>query len=517
MTSSTHTRTYHSLQNLMYALVSQGLDSILTFIVRTVFIYCLGKAYLGMNGLFSDILTLLSLAELGCGTAIIYAMYHPAAVGDEKQLAALLNLYRKIYISLGLGMSLVGLCLIPFLNFFISDLPEMPELPFIYVLYLFNTTFSYFFSYKKSILIAFQVHHIVSKVNIVTVISQNLIQIAILLLTHNFLLYLFVQLLATLISNAAISSYVNRHYPFLKTYHKERLHKESKDAIIRNIKAMFLDKLSSAIVTSTDNMLISKFVSTIVLGYYSNYTLFVTIIRNIMLRISDALTGSVGNLVSSREPAHAKKIFEELLFLNFWCIAVFAILFFSFINPFIILWIGEDYLLQLPVVFLICLNLYMRYIRNTQLIFIDTYGLFQEIRIKCICEALINLIASLILLIPLKMGVAGILLGTFISNITTNFWFEPYIIYRKRFHAPVAGYFQKFIFYWTVTMLTGTAVFFIANNLQIHGGWIELSIKFILCFFLVNGVFIALFHKKPEYLFIKEKLQTIRKEHRLED
>lgn len=509
-----NSRAYYSARNLVFALISQGLDSILTFIARTVFIYTLGKTYLGMSGLFSDILTLLSLAELGCGTAIIYAMYKPAAEGNERKLAALLNLYRKIYITLGMGMSAAGLCLIPFLNFFISDLPDIPELSVIYVLYLLNTTTSYFFSYKKSILMAFQVHHIVSKVTMITVLSQNVLQMAVLLLTKNFLLYLTIQLFATFFSNMAISVYVDRHYAFLKEYHKERLDKESKADIIKNIKAMFLDKLSSAVVTSTDNVLISKFVSTIVLGYYSNYTLFVTIIRNIMLRISDALTGSVGNMVSTEDPKRAKEIFEYLLFLNFWIIGCFSILLFAFINPFITLWVGSSYLLGLPVVFIICLNMYMRYIRNTQLIFIDTYGLFQEIRIKCISEALINLIVSLIFLIPLKLGVLGVLLGTFVSNIATNFWFEPYIIYKKRFGEPVSSYFAKFFQYLCVTLLTGGVVFILNLYIIPENTGLILLIKFLISILAVNGVFFLIYRRSGEYLYVKKKISDIWQEHR---
>ena len=361
---------------------------------------------------------------------------------------------------------------------------------------------------------AYQIHHVVSKITMITVISQNVLQMTILFLTHNFLFYLVIQLLATFFCNMAISLYVDRHFVFLKEYNKEKLDKESKADIIKNIKAMFLDKLSSAVVTSTDNMLISKFVSTIVLGYYSNYTLFVTIIRNIMLRVSDALTGSVGNMVSSENPKHAKKVFEDLLFMNFWVIAVFSIMLFSFINPFIMLWIGESYLLQLPIVFIICLNMYMRYIRNTQLIFIDTYGLFQEIRIKCISEALINLVASLILLIPLHMGVSGILLGTFISNITTNFWFEPYIIYKKRFKEPLGGYFKKFFLYLGITLGAGGCVFWFAEYVTFNGGWIEFALKFFACLIFLNGIFAGIFHRQDEYLYFKEKFAEVLEVHR---
>ncbi len=499
-------RTAHSAKNLIFALTSQGFESILTFITRSVFIYALGETYLGMNGLFSDILTLLSLAELGFGTAIIYAMYKPTADGDTKKVASLLNLYRRIYCLLGLGMTVAGLLLTPFLHIFISDFPDLPELPVIYILYLLNTTLSYFFSYKKSILIANQVHHIVSAVTIVTTTLSNLIQMLVLITTHNFIAYLLVMLAATVLSNFAMSLYVDMKYPELRKYKKERLPKEDSKTILKNVGAMFFSKISSAVVTSTDNVLISSFVSTIILGYYSNYTLFVTIIRNIMLRINDAFRGSVGNLVASEDPKYAHKIFEKIFFFNFWIIAVFSILLFTFINPFITLWIGKEYLLALPVVFCICLNLYMRYIRNTQLIFIDTYGLFKEIRINCVAEASINLVASLILLIPLKMGISGVLLGTFISNICTNFWFEPYVIYRKRFGIPLRSYFGKFAVYFFTTFITGAVVYVTANILIPYDNALAFILKLIGAFIFINLVFFVLFRKTEEFRYFKNKI-----------
>jgi O-antigen/teichoic acid export membrane protein len=227
-----------------------------------------------------------------------------------------------------------------------------------------------------------------------------------------------------------------------------------------------------------------------------------------MLRISDALTGSVGNMVSTESPTHARKVFENLLFLNFWVISVFSILLFTFINPFIRLWVGDSYLLQLPVVFIICLNMYMRYIRNTGLIFIDTYGLFKEIRIKCVMEAAINLCISLVFLIPLKLGILGVLLGTFVSNITTNFWFEPYVIYKHRFSAPLHTYFYPFAKYFVITLCMGGIVWIFAHSFTLSLLWADLLLKFTGSLVLINGLYLLLFHRTPEFQYVYSKIKN---------
>lgn len=186
----------------------------------------------------------------------------------------------------------------------------------------------------------------------------------ILLTTHNFIIYLLIQIVCTLANNIIISVYVDRHYSYLKEYKNEQLGKEDKQVIYNNVKAMFVSKLSSAVVTSTDNLLISKFVSTIVLGLYSNYTLFTTMLRTILSKIFEALTGSVGNLVALESNDRVYKTFRKygslILAGIFSCAALFAL-----VNPFITLWVGESYLLEEKVVFIVCLNLYMRLIRNT--------------------------------------------------------------------------------------------------------------------------------------------------------
>ena len=495
-----NSRTEKSIKNTIVALAEQGIYTVMSFLCRTVFIYSLGKTYLGFSGLFSDILTLLSLAELGVGTAILYSMYKPMAKGDYKRVAALLNLYKKVYNTIGVIITIVGLAVTPFLKYLISGVPDMPEIPLIYILYLLNTTASYFFIYKKSILITDQKSYIASLIYICTTTLQNLLQIAFLLVTHNFIIYLIIQVMCTLANNIVISVYVDRHYSYLKQYRNERLCKADKQVIYNNIKAMFVSKLSSAVVTSTDNLLISKFVSTIVLGIYSNYTLFTTMFRTILSKIFEALTGSIGNLVNLESSNKVYKTFRKIWFVNFWLVSFSCAALFALVNPFITLWVGESYLLEERVVFMICLNLYMRLIRNTFLIFIDTYGMFKQLKPKCIAEAIINLLVSIFFVGPLEMGIFGVLLGTFVSNITTNFWYEPYLLFKK-FGERLKQYFLLFGIYILLTVVSAGLMFWICNYIIVFDGWVGFFFKVIVTCICINMFYIVVFSGTDEFKY----------------
>lgn len=501
-----NSRTNNTVKNTIAALCEQGVYTLMCFICRTVFVYTLGKTYLGFSGLFGDILTLLSLAELGVGTAILYSMYKPMAQQDYRQVSALLNLYRRVYHTIGIIVTIVGLCLTPFLDFFISDIPDMSEIPIIYILYLSNTAASYFFIYKKSILIADQKSRISSLIYIITTTAQNLFQMVFLLIAHNFIVYLSIQLVATLINNIAVSIYVDKHYTYLKEYKNERVGKETKGVIITNVKAMFLSKISSAVVTSTDNILISKFVSTVLLGVYSNYTLFVTTIRTVVSKIFEALTGSIGNLVVSESKEHVYRTFRNIWFLNYWLVAFCSASLYALMNPFIQLWVGETYLLDEWIVLIVCLNLYMRLIRNTFLTFNDAYGHFVQLRFKCVVEAIINLVVSLILVLPLNMGIFGVLLGTFISNITTNFWYEPYLLFKKKFGVGMHVYFGVFLKYFVVMAISAGAMYLICDVLIVWNNWAAIILKLVICCVFINLFYAIIYGRTREFAYLKNVL-----------
>ncbi len=497
-------RSEKSIHNVLFALLEQAVYTVFSFICRTVFINTLGKTYLGFNGLFGDILSLLSLAELGFGTAIIYSMYKPMSTGNKKEISALLNLYRKIYHAVGIVVAAIGLAITPFLGFFISDIPDIPELNAIYWLFLLNTTISYFFIYKKSVLVVDQKNYVFSIIFMIITVIQNLLQIFVLYSTRNYLAYLFIQVCCTLANNYTVSIYVNKHYPFLKEYKLEQVDKQQSKIILKNVKAMFLSRVSSAIVSTTDNILISKFVSTIQLGLYSNYLLFTTLLRTIITKVFEGITGSVGNMIAEDNCEKAYQLFKKIWFVNYWIVASCTSSLFVLVNPFIRLWIGEDYLLSPVIVLLICINFFMRFIRNTFITFVETYGLFVEFQCKCAAEAVINLVVSLVLVRYLNMGIAGVLLGTFISNITTNFWFEPYVLFTRKFKVSLSNYYSTFAKYTVILLIATALTYLLCQTLLEINGWLSFAIQMITSAVIINGTLFIAFRKTEEYGFFIE-------------
>ena len=376
-------------------------------------------------------------------------------------------------------------------------------------MYLFNSTLSYFFSYKKSVLITHQKTFIVSWINIIFSIVQNILQIIFLLITHNFIVYLAFQVFSTVGSNIVISIYVDKNYPFIKKYRNIRIDRETKVIIFNNIKAMFFSKISSVIVTSTDNLLISKFVSTVILGLYSNYTIFTTMLRSVMAQIFNALVGSVGNLVALESSETVYKTYKKIWFINFWLASFCCVTLYVLVNPFIELWVGDSYVISSYIPIIICLNLYLRLMRNTFLIFIDTYGLFSEVKLKCVLEAVINFIVSLFLVKVIDLGIYGILIGTLVSNVFTNLWYEPYILYVQKWKISLKNYFFDFSLYLCITVLVSAFMKLIYKILfSIIDGWLAFFILAILCIIIINLVYYIIFSKTLEFKYLTSVVKT---------
>lgn len=506
-------RVENSIRNTIYALGTQIISMLMSFIVRTVFIYTLGKNYLGFNGLFSNIFSILSLTELGMGTAIIYSMYKPVAQEDHRKIAALLNLYRTFYRIVGIIVAILGLSLLPFLDYLVSGIQDIPELEIIYLLYLSSSVISYFFAYKKSMLTVYQQDYISSRINLLINFIQGIIQIAILILWHNYILYLLVLTISTFFNNWLNSLYADYKYQYLKEYCSERVDEETKQKIYTDVKAIFVSRISSAIVTSTDNLLISAFVSTIILGLYSNYIMLINVVNTIINRILDSLVGSVGNLIAVESIERVYLIFKRVLFINYWLVAFSSMSFFILANPFITLWIGKSYLLSSGIIFMIALNLFMRLIRNTFIMFNNAFGHFVELKKKNIIEPIINIVASLLFILVFKMGIIGVLLGTFVSNITTNFWFEPYLIFKKC-QVSLKEYFKIAANYLLTSIVAGGLTYILCDICLTGNSWVLFLIRIVICCIAINLIIILFYRKTDEYqyfmMLVKEVLKLSR-------
>lgn len=499
-------RTGNSIRNTSNSMIAQIVGIILNFVSRTFFIKLLNADYLGVNGLFTDILTILSLAELGIGSAIMYMMYKPIAEQNTKKVAAYANFYRKVYNIIGCVILIVGLAITPFLYTFIGTVPDIDEnIQIIYILFLSNTAVSYFFTYKRSLITAFQKEYLNSRNEILFALIKDIVQILILLVTRNYYFYLITQIATTLASNISISRKADKLFPELKQYHNEKLEKDETKLIAKNTVAMVSHKIGAVVVSGTDSILISTFVGLGTVGIYSNYKMLSTYLRQIVNRGINSITASVGNLVATSEKEKVYFIFKRIYFVNLIFSYFVGVCFYGVANSFILLWLGKDYLVNDLILLVISANLFFNQIRQPAIITINTYGLFWDIKWKSIIEAIINLAASIFLANTCKMGLLGVLLGTLISNLSTNIWWEPLIAYKEGMNKKVRYYYLNLLKDSIIFFLTIIIVYFVKNAVSK-----ALSNSDFLCF-LINGtctvgisgiIFLLVYSRNPEFSYI---------------
>lgn len=493
-------RLENSIRNIRYAVIGQVFGMIISFFSRMVFVHILGNEYLGLNGLFSNILSVLSIAELGIGTSIVFSMYKPLAEGDNDKLKALISLYKKAYIAIGMVIAILGIALTPFLKYIIKDMPDISYLSYIYMMFILNSSISYFFSYKRSLIIADQKRYIVTLYRYSFYFFMNIAQIILLLLTRNYILFLSMQIICTVVENICISYKANRMYPYiLDKYNIARLEKDDRKQIIRNVKAMIYHKLGTTVVMGTDNILIARFIGIVEVGLYSNYQLIINALDSVFSIMFQSLTASIGNLGVKETTDKSKFIFECINLLCFWIHAFSSICLIVLLNPFIALWLNEKYIFSADIVLLIVINFYLSGMRKSVQTFKEALGLFWYDRYKPLFESGINLIVSIVL--ALRFGINGILIGTIISTLTTCFWVEPYILYKYGFKASVTPYFLKYILYSCVMVVIGMITLALSSTL-VEKSITSFCVKILICGTVPNILFLFIFSRTKEFRYI---------------
>lgn len=504
-------RTSNSIRNSSYALAVQVLTVLLNFIIRTAFIRTLSISYLGLNGLFTNILTVLSFAELGFGTAIVYAMYSPIAKNDYRKITAYMNSFARVYSVVGLSILLIGLMLVPNLEFFISDTAEIPAgappLWLIYILFLLNSAASYFFNYKRSLVVATQNGYLDSRNQLSFNLLKSVLQLLVLLVWKSYLGYLVIQIFCSLLANIALSVKVDKLFPYLQTYSAERLSKEEKQELKKNVIAMTFHKLGSVVVSGVDNILISKYVGIFAMGCYSNYTLISSTIKTLFVQIMSPITASVGNFVAEKTTDESAIFFKKLLFVNAYVAVFCTSCLYVLSNAFIEQFWGREYLLPGVTVAVFYLNFYVDRMRQTAQIYIDTNGLFWPIKWKSFIESIINLAASCYFLLVLHWGICGIILGTLTSNLLTNFWWEPYVVYKYVFKKTMTEYFAVYFQYFVALVASITISLFFTFRIPdtIWGFLCKVAIAGI----VPNVVMCVLFFTTDEFQYFKKILRGI--------
>lgn len=494
----TEGRIKNSVRNISYRLVSQVASIILKFVSRTIFIYILGVEYLGINGLFSEILQMLSLADLGFGTAMVYSMYKPLAEHDEKRLIQLVALYKKIYTIIAISITIIGISLVPFLKYLVNMDKDIPYLNVYYLLYLANTVSSYLVVYKTCILNADQKNYLISKYNTIFNFISLIVTSAFLLLTHNFMIYLIVQVAVTYANNFYVSHIAEKQYPYINDK-VEKLSKEEGKQIFQNVKSVFIYKVANTLVGSTDNTLISVLIGTIAVGFYSNYCMIVNNITLLINIIFSSVTASIGNMVVEENKKKSYDVYCLMQFMSFLMSSVAITVTYLVINDLINVWLGEKFVLEQLVSFAIVLNMYFSVVLMPIWCYREATGMYLQTKYVMVATAVVNLVVSVIL--GKMIGLAGILFATSIARISTYFWYEPKLLFEQFFGKRVWNYYKDIIKNIVVTFTVATICSLVFQKFVVisWGDFFFKAVSVSICALILT---IVLYCKDPSFRVI---------------
>lgn len=501
-------RTKSMIRNVYWSFLGQSLGILASFITRIVFIHYLSTTYLGLNGLFSNILTILSLSELGVGTAITYSLYRPLAKDDKEQIKALMLLFKRVYIVIGFVIFIIGFAITPFLSFFIKDMPDIEHLDWIYMLFVTNTAISYFFSYKRNLILADQNRHIETIYRYSFYILMNVLQIIYIVLTKDYFGYLIIQVILTLISNWALSIKADKMYPYLKDKKIKKLPKKDTSEIIKNTKALMLKKIGGVAVNSTDNIVISKFVGINEVAFYSNYHLVIYALFMVINQVYTSLTPGVGNFWVDQDKERRIELFNKSNFATYWIAFFCSICLMVLFNDFIEIIAGKDYLFSMNIVLILVINFYFTTMRKVIYSFREASGIFYKDRYVTLYEAILNIGLSIILAI--KFGTIGVFIGTLISYFSLPFWIEVYILYKDGFKVSVKKYYIEYFLRLISTICFAYTLYYVLS--LITGPVILVFIfKCLMCVLVPNLLFYILYRNKDEFKYFSDIIKTVLK------
>ena len=502
-------RVQSAAKNIAFGYIGNLTTQLLGFILRTVFISYLGDTLNGINDLYTGILSVLSLAELGVGTALNYSLYGPVARKDYEKIKSYMQLYKKAYRVIGLVIAVIGLAISPFLPYLVKQ-PQgvsVRDLTLYYFIFLFNTVSTYFVAYKYSLAYAEQKNYIQTNTITITKMITVTLQIAVIVTTRNFYLYLLTAAAVELIQKIFISWYLNRLYPYLKDKNVKKLSKEETGEVVTKTKALVFHKVGDVARLQTDSMIISAFINVTLVGFVGNYNMILNSVANFVNIIFNSVLSSFGNLIATESKEKQYSVFKVYRFFACWVYGFSAVGFFLLLTPFIVIWQGPEKVLAAGAVACILIDYYFKGDRIVLSNFKTAAGVFEQDKYLALIQGVVNLILSIVLV--QKIGLVGIYIGTIVSGLIANIT-KPFIIYKVCFEKSVKTYFLDSVKYLAVlfgilVLLTGIRQF-VMPQVTI----LSFMLMFIVICVVFNGIFLLLFGRTQEFGYlwgiIKKKL-----------
>lgn len=500
-------RTVNAGKNALSAFINKLVILCLTFISRKVVIQYIGVEYFGINGLFSNILTLLAMADLGLGTAMNVSLYKPIAVEDTDKLSALLNYYKKLYYWIAAAVAALGMAAMPFLQYIVKLDNDIPHIRLYYAIFVAKSAVSYLFVYKSSIIKADQKMHTVNRIDIFVKVAKVIAQIITTVLFRSYLVFILLEVAGVIAHNLIVSFIADKNYPFIKE--KKKLPEEDRKKVRSDVSSMFLYKISWSLINGTDNILMSMMIGTIYVGYYSNYHTITHNLSTFIALLFTSLTASVGNLVAKESPDKRFRTFKSMQMVSFWICGFVSVCLLFLTQDFIELFFGKELLLDNLTLAAIILNLFFSTCMRPVWTFREGTGMYRQIRYIMFVTALLNIGLSIVL--GKLIGISGILFATSISKLLTYFWFEPNILFRDFFHQKVRYYYIDYACNAAImivcALLCGAAIQYTCHGVTLLNWFIKAGI----CFVIINAIYFLRYCRTDEFDNIKVKAAKLLK------
>ena len=490
------TRTKQSVKNAGFTIGAQLIQQILRIIVRIIFIRVIGQEYLGLNSVFTEIITALQLVELGIGPAMAYSLYKPLAENNNEKVKSLMALFKKAYRIIGIVILIGGIAFTPFYGFFINEMPDIPYINLIYLMFVFDTAISYFYSYYRILLVSDQKKYIDTLVQTGVILAVSALQIILMITTHDYKLYILGQIINTILLNFIASRIAIKQYPYLKEKDVQKLDDGTYKEIKKNVFAMVFHKFGSIVRDATDNLFISKYIGLAISGAYSNYSMITRALTTVITQVFGSVLSSVGNLNVTANDKAKKEVFYNINFINFWIAAFCACCFGVLIDPFVLLIADESYVLDKIIAVLITFRFYLDIMRKTPWMFCEAAGIYWNGRTKPLWEALVNLIVSLLLV--KTIGMPGIFIGTIVTILAVDLTIEPYLAFKYVLNGGLLKYYIRYGIYLLtfIVMLFGT---YIVISFIPGTGISVFVLKTITAIVVTNVIFVLLTFKTKEF------------------
>ena len=505
-------RTKNTARNTAVGIIAQMAQIVSSFLCRMVFVRALPQAYLGVNGLFSNILSILALSEMGIGSAVTYELYSALAHEDEEQIKSLMRFFRNACFIIGMVITITGLLIMPLVGKWVPMDPEITEdIRVLYLFFLVNTSITYFMAHRIAIIQDSQQSYILTLVHTGVTIIQNVTQIIILLTSRNFLLYLTIMVLSTLAYHVICTYISGRLFPCLKDKNVQPLPKEQTKRMWINTKDLFITSISGRLINQTDNIIITAFGGLVTTGLNSNYSLLIATLVSLTRKVNDAIQASIGNVSALENDEKKLSLFNEVNFFffwfYFWCTCSFIIL----VQDAIKLFFGANYVMAFSIAIITGVNFYTAEQGMIVRIFKETMGLFRYGKYVALFSGIINIFLSL--LMGKYWGVFGILLASFVSQIVTTRWYFPYVTFKHGFHASPWIYYRYDVRYWIEGVIAFLATWFLASRFE-FGMFGNLLYRGILCVIIPNLILYIIHRNDPMFIKLKGRLLGILKRKR---